>query len=359
MPKTVVILGAGATKACKGPMTNEILPEVLINKNSLPSAAALNELELFLSQQFHVGPGTPKDQYPGLPMLMSLIDMAIDRRETLHPQWDLDRVGRLRHTVEAAIFDLLEWRLEKVPTNNHWGLFQKLYPAPMEPTVLSLNYDLIADVAIMFTAQHRPKPASGPRERFPDYCCDISSPSYRESVGRFGTLLKLHGSLNWLYCRTCHRLDMGASESRLYVKALTRLVGEGHGLESFYASAGSDCPACGTKLRALLVAPSHLKDYRNPHVTQVWYQAERLLREAGRVVFVGYSLPDDDVEVIYLLKRSLAHLPADKITVVEYDALNPGLTLTDHAVGRRYRTLFGDGLQWSAEGLDAWLSKQP
>jgi hypothetical protein len=355
MPGTVVILGAGATKACAGPMTNEILPEVLVNKASLPSAAALGELELFLLEQFHVGLGTPKDEYPGLPLLMSLIDMAIDRRETFHPQWNLERIGRLRHTVESAIFDLLEWRLEKAPTNNHFTLLNKLYPPPNEPQVISLNYDLIADVAIMFTAQHRP--GSGPPERFPDYCCDISTGPYRDAPSRFGRLLKLHGSLNWLYCRTCHRLDMGASESRLYVKALTKLVGEGHSLEKFYTSAGSDCPACGTTLRALLVAPSHLKDYRNPHVTQIWYRAEQALRDADRAVFIGYSLPDDDVEVVYLLKRSLAHLSPTQITVVDYDAANPGIALNNHPVGRRYRTLFGDGIAWFAGGLDGWLAQ--
>jgi hypothetical protein len=82
-------------------------------------------------------------------------------------------------------------------------------------------------------------------------------------------------------------------------------------------------------------------------------QAERVLREAGRVVFIGYSLPEDDVEVIYMLKRSMAHLSPGQITVVGYD---PTMPLVDaNPVGRRYRTLFGDGIDWHPEGLDAWL----
>ena len=106
-------------------------------------------------------------------------------------------------------------------------------------------------------------------------------------------------------------------------------------------------------MRPLLIAPTHLKDYRNPHLAQVWYEAERVLREADRAIFIGYSLPDDDVEVVYLLKRSLAHLTPDRITVVEYDLAMP--SLANHAVGRRYRTLFGDGIDWRPEGLDGWL----
>ena len=354
MPSTVVVLGAGATKACAGPLTNEILPELFLNKADFPNASALVELEQFLAQNFHVGPGAAKEDYPGLPLLMSLIDMAVGRRQAFHPDWDLDRITRLRHSVELGIFDLLEWRLQKAPTNNHYGLLSVLFPAPDEPRVISLNYDLIIDAAMMFYGEAGALPTS--LDRFPDYGCDISTEVYRRTAGRFGTLLKLHGSLNWLYCGTCQRLDIGASASRLYLKALTKLIGSGHRLEDFYDGSTRGCAGCGTALHALLVAPSHLKNYGNPHLTQVWYRAEQLLREADRAVFVGYSLPDDDVEVVYLLKRGLAHLQPAQVTVVEYDAANPGISARDHPVGRRYRCLFGEDIAWCARGLDAWLA---
>jgi hypothetical protein len=44
------------------------------------------------------------------------------------------------------------------------------------------------------------------------------------------------------------------------------------------------------------VAPSHLKDCRNPHLAQVWYEAQHVMRQAKRVILVGYSMPDEDVE---------------------------------------------------------------
>jgi hypothetical protein len=105
----------------------------------------------------------------------------------------------------------------------------------------------------------------------------------------------------------------------------------------------------------LLVAPSHLKNYRNPHLTNVWYRAEQLLRSASDAVFVGYSLPDDDVEVVYLLKRGLAHLSAADITVIDFDEEHPDIAVRDNAVGRRYCSLFGDAIKWSARGLQGWL----
>jgi hypothetical protein len=102
---------------------------------------------------------------------------------------------------------------------------------------------------------------------------------------------------------------------------LGRLVGPS--LEQSYRTDSSGCPTCQSKLQPLLIAPTHLRDYRNPHLAQVWYEAEQVLREASRVVFIGYSLPEDDVEVIYLLRRSMAHLPTGQITVVEYDPAKP------------------------------------
>lgn len=81
-----------------------------------------------------------------------------------------------------------------------------------------------------------------------------------------------------------------------------------------------------------------------------------MLRQAARAIFIGYSLPDDDVEVVYLLKRGLVHITDPKqIIVVEYCKDNQKVALGDHSVGRRYRTLFGD-VDWHADGLEAWLN---
>jgi hypothetical protein len=346
MAGTVIFLGAGATKACGGPMTNEILPAVLGGPDPLsPSSALLSD---FLDKLFHVNRGAPPDQFPGLPLVMSLLDTALDRRQAFHPEWDPQRISDVRQAIELRMFDLLEEALRRAPTNNHGRLLRTVYPLPAEPCVISTNYDLIIDTAMM--AVRGPRTPDG---SLPDYHIQISTPFYSAGGERFGTLLKLHGSLNWLHCRTCQRIEIGASESMRWLKRLEQLVGPS--LEQSYAAQGSSCLGCGTRLRPLLIAPTHLKDYRNPHLAQVWYQAERRLREADRAIFIGYSLPDDDVEVVYLVKRGLAHLPADRVTVVEYDMTMP--PLAGHSVGRRYRTLFGDGVDWHPEGLDNWLGE--
>ena len=172
---------------------------------------------------------------------------------------------------------------------------------------------------------------------------------------KFGTQLKLHGSLNWLLCRTCQRLELGATDSTRYLSIFQKIAGPD--LRSSFTADGAPCGVCGQPLRPLLVAPSHLKDYRNPHLSQVWYEAQRVLRQADRAIFIGYSLPDDDIEVVYLLKRGLAHITDPRqITVVEFCQEKPNILWEDHPVGKRYRALFGD-VDWHAAGLDP-LAKQ-
>jgi hypothetical protein len=80
---------------------------------------------------------------------MSLIDTALDRREVFHGGWDLNAVARLREAIEFDIFDVLEAALKRAPTNNHYNMLLKLFPSPQQPWVVTTNYDLIADAAMM------------------------------------------------------------------------------------------------------------------------------------------------------------------------------------------------------------------
>ena len=136
----------------------------------------------------------------------------------------------------------------------------------------------------------------------------------------------------------------------LYQKEITLDITSGGGdLHQRYTCHGSPCRDCGTYVTPVMISPTHLKDYRNPHISQVWYQADRALRRANRVVIAGYSMPWDDVDVIYLFKRSLGDLPAKDITVVGWDeARRPA---REHPVGQNYVKIFGEGIDWHPEGF--------
>lgn len=334
-------------------MTDEILPAMYDAKARLPPSddplGRVGQVVSFLEQTFNVRADLPKEQYPSLPVLMSLLDTAINRREDLG-SWDVTTLTQLRAGLELGIFDVLEDALKQFPTNNHYTLLDKLFPAETIPQVITTNYDLVVDSALMYLSTTR----QGPDGALPEYHCALANLAVVPPPPRYGTVLKLHGSLNWLFCRTCQRLELGATESTRFLAIFDRIAGKD--LKGAFTPDGAPCAVCARQLLPLLVAPSHLKDYRNPHLSLVWYEAQRMLRQAEKVVFVGYSLPDDDVEVVYLLKRSLLHIVNPRnVTVVEYCRENPAIGLAGHSVGRRYRALFGD-VNWCAGGVDTWLA---
>ncbi|HVP45715.1 MAG TPA: hypothetical protein VMT32_03995 [Bryobacteraceae bacterium] len=347
----VIIFGAGATKDCGGPLTNEILSEAFgADPSLIQQKDAIVTLRQFLNDTFPLAHRNGPQDYPSLPLFLSLLDTAIDRKQPFGPQWPSEKLVESRQAVEAAIFAVLDFRSPQSEMSSYAGLLELAYPLPQpEATVISLNYDMILDMAMFDLCERR---SSG---SVPSYGCDIRTAAYQGVLARWGSLLKIHGSINWMYCSQCHHLEIGWSQRR---GAPSRIGQVFFTLDEQYAHR-SLCPECQTRLRPILITPTHRKDYRNPHLARIWYEAERALQRANRVIFVGYSLPDDDVEVIYLLKRGLctlnpAPLAPQQITVVEMDSQRR--PLDRHPVGQRYRVLFGDGIDFRTEGFSNWLS---
>jgi hypothetical protein len=318
-------------------------------------------LEQFLLENFHLPQDRSlrkPDHYPPLPLLISLLDTAIDHNHSFSSDWSVERLRDVRAALEYMIFALLEHQLRHLSANYYHRFLDRLSRAEARPpTVISLNYDIIVDNSMIRLGEEVP---FGNGFGVPEYGCDVATESYCTKP-KFGELYKLHGSLNWLYCPSCHRLDVGISKSGRYMsKMLEQLYTEisgrddGGSLEARYSCHGSPCLDCGTFVHPVLITPTHLKDYRNPHIAQTWYKAERALRKASRAYLIGYSLPEDDVDVIYLLKKGLSHLAADKITVVDFDTQRR--EAREHPAGSRYCTLFGDDIRWHPEGFSDWLA---
>ena len=111
----------------------------------------------------------------------------------------------------------------------------------------------------------------------------------------------------------------------------------------------NEARTCSTFVEPILITPTQRKDYRNPHVTKVWTLAGQALRSAGRAIIVGHSLPDDDLDVIHLLKRGLgqfANQSPESLTVVEKATDDAMRSIAKYPVWRRYRSIFGPNLDW-------------
>ena len=142
------------------------------------------------------------------------------------------------------------------------------------------------------------------------------------------SLLKLHGSLNWLCCPRCQKL---------WANPAYDIVQFGDWVVD------REC-TCGASMEPLLVTPSFVKDYRSLDLRLIWKDARQALCQAPEWIFIGYSLPSDDAWVRTLLLRSLATLRSQsaalaKVTVVNYDHL--GKEDRKRELQDRYKLLLG------------------
>lgn len=116
-------------------------------------------------------------------------------------------------------------------------------------------------------------------------------------------ILKLHGSLNWLYCPTCNRLF---SSPRVNIGLLATVEGEAR-KRRFCAPCYSAArgPDRAPLLREMIVTPTMMKRLDLVPLKMIWYNAAVELSEATEVIFAGYSAPPADFEIRYLLSKGL------------------------------------------------------
>ncbi len=128
----------------------------------------------------------------------------------------------------------------------------------------------------------------------------------QEFGSRRARIVKLHGSINWLYCDACRKVFwFPAKQSNKVAGQLLRErdweIIEGQPRERinpyFCIVCGAD--ALGTRLATF----SFEKALEFSMFQKSWFAAERLLRQAKTWVFIGYSLPAADFEFKFLLKR--------------------------------------------------------
>jgi len=157
-------------------------------------------------------------------------------------------------------------------------------------TVITSNWDILLDRALDWRYE-----GTAPADYGTAIClAPDCNGSGERSDGR-PVLLKLHGSMNWLQCRRC----------------MTLFVDPKHCIATgeYRPDDGSrqwvrECQTCKFGLTTLMVTPTYLKQYRSLHLSQIWANALWRLRASHNWVFIGYSLPADDVHIRTMLLRA-------------------------------------------------------
>lgn len=207
-------------------------------------------------------------------------------------------------------------------------------------TVISTNYDVSVDFGLLGTLPS----AEADRQRLVDFGFTwrsvLSGELFAPSRAARVRLYKLHGSLNWLRCDRC---------SFIYVNFLAPIAG----LADEILGDATKCHCGREPLRAVLVTPSYVRDVRESNLLSIWQHASDALRGADRWIFVGYSLPSEDIAVRSMaLRARLGRGPARpelQVDVVQYG--------NNRETEDRYR-LFFPHCRYTTDGFAAFLAEQ-
>lgn len=294
----VIILGAGASKSDGAPLQSELFDEfskVLSNfeelKRSHPKIWDLVKEQKNLIKDFFndfwgidIKKYKNKEDFPTFEECLGMLDLANLQGQSFKG-YEQEKINKIRNALIFLIAELLDNR--KLREINHKNLIDRLKSKNRlkETAFISLNYDIIIDNILtdLYPEFHIDYGIDFINFRRHD---DWLPPDPEKSV----LLLKLHGSLNWLYCPTCNHIELFPKEN-----VSIRLFFENH---------KETCKNCGTQMKFVIIPMTYYKEMSNPFIQQIFLKADEILRQAKTIFICGYSFSDADIHIKYLLKRA-------------------------------------------------------
>lgn len=302
--KRVYVLGAGASKQDRFPLTNELkhgIAWAIVQDRSRFELLASHLRYLYnvqdvvleesvriwdgLRQRANDQPQIDRSQVPDVTDLLSTLDWMIREQSSFGPGLHAgDSTERSLAGELAAVRDLIVQALcfclgtydDLHSASTTRDFIQLVRP---DDSLITTNWDLLLDAARDARFGSEPLDYGTTGNVVVEGGTDPRS-------GERPKLLKLHGSLSWRYCQRCQRL---------VIDPLHHVAGE--------RKERATC-VCTCRFSELIVTPGFVREYRNVHLLTIWREALLTLARAAQWVFIGYSLPADDIGIRTLLLRA-------------------------------------------------------
>jgi len=366
----VVFLGAGASKPFGYPITRELMLRILQGLHQgtilakagkgpgMKTGAPREELRAFLTDLLP-GERLSKESVPMVTGVLSLLDYSLATGQAVLPGRTLDETRRARQQLERALLEVIpdwEWfsgvEEERFDTFCDWLAVLARNRPQGGLGIVTTNYDMVADVAAFRVARVDEKAGSwslpdlankvdfGFRWVRPDMEQeDVLARPMQPRV----SLLKLHGSTNWLRCPLCENLYIHPDGPISWRAFEPR------------KSWNNQCHCSPTRLEAQIVSPSFVREMREPNLIAVWKNALDLLRQARHWVIIGYGFPDEDVGIRALFTRAFgSKTTRPQVFVIQLD----------QSARLNYESFFPAGsVRYLTGGLDLllerWAKRRP
>jgi hypothetical protein len=340
-------LGAGATRADYPaiPLGDELLKAIL--KETVSGEYLRKNLsQVFANEGLQADTTVP--EMVRIDDVFSVLDSAIAGRAPTPASWSSVFVRKLRSAMVSTMGRVLTDVLDASAAPITELLVKKAIAE--EAPIVSTNYDFAVDRSLC----EAKNVSYGVSVRWPvGFQGAFPGKPHHEDKGRHlqrlpwtdvntgpVCLLKVHGSLNWLYCARCDELDITPSYGGAAIVMSAEMVGR--------------CAAehCTGRYEEVLVGPSVEQRYEHRVLRETWILAEAYLRHAESLVIIGYSLPEADYFVRAMLIRAFAQR-SDRVTVVDLASKNGG---GRKALESRYRRLLPH-CSFTWDGLEGYLSR--
>jgi|SRR5580704_3635095 hypothetical protein len=330
-PYIALILGAGFSKCADLPLQADFSRALLDNiEDDDLNRTITSALQEFLQLTFG---WCRSDDLPSLEAIFTLIDVSANTGHNLGFSYPPKKLRALRRLLIYRVFSILDQRYRE--SKEIEALLKKLLGHGYHPAFVVLNWDIVLERHLENTAQGK---------YGIDYCVNEFPWDGGEATetGSMVSLIKIHGSSNWVYCDNCRQIFFDRYKKlSLHIKAgvfdddllLFNPLWERGKLDGY----GRSCPRCGGAIGPHIATFSFRKSFRTNAFTASWAAAEEALTQADRWLFIGYSLPDADYEFAHMLKATELKLAKSearpkKIGVVVYN---------DPTAEKKFRTMFG------------------
>jgi NAD-dependent SIR2 family protein deacetylase len=195
------------------------------------------------------------------------------------PQVDTSSIALIQDTLQV-LFGLLTGTMIPADPNDAHSAIVSFTKRHSKVSIVTTNYDGCIDEAMI-------------RSDLPIHSY-ISTEEGREEP--CVDLLKLHGSINWSYCDSCHDVH----EFDLLEQKNSYLN------DRFSYAVIGICRRCGGQRRPLLIPPIGLKFIMFPNLIRLWEKARTAIEDADLIVVVGFSFAEADNYINKIIERSMS-----------------------------------------------------
>ena len=307
------IVGAGFSHHAGLPLTTGFTEQLLATKKFYASSASsmmVKFLRKFVADTFDHDVSVAARYWPELEDIFTCVDLSANSGHHLGAEYSPSQLRTVRRALIVRTIRMLRQTFiaGKATQATEWRNLQRFFQRldKSNCAFLRMNWDTVIEEGL---TENESTGLDYGCEAMPARFAQTGIRLLIQTSDQLVSVLKPHGSTNWLYCDACRQLFWFPPSAtyriadQLFAERDWDVVSQAIG-ETHKSAVKRACPVCGaTALGTRFATFSYRKALDFPMHARSWLSAENLLREARNWIFIGYSLPAADYEFKHLLKR--------------------------------------------------------